>query len=201
MLNNNFSFFDVSNAEQDVMLKNSQLTAKFDSKTGFLRSIQPIDSDEVGVRMSFVQYGARRRDSSKTGDSVSGAYLFLPDGPATPLPADDNTYVVLDGDVRQVVHVKGVGRFALEHVVSLDRDASALNIQNYVDLSRQQKSDENVEVAMRLVTDVGSGLSAANAETEERFFTDLNNYQMIRRRRFPKLPLQVHKGFNRISAF
>lgn len=40
------------------------------------------------------------------GDSVSGAYLFLPNGPAKELPSDENIFAIISGSVRQYIFIK-----------------------------------------------------------------------------------------------
>lgn len=42
------------------------------------------------------------------GDSYSGAYLFLPDGPGVTLPFDENLFVVANGPIRQYIYIKGI---------------------------------------------------------------------------------------------
>ncbi|VDN35434.1 unnamed protein product [Gongylonema pulchrum] len=63
-----------------------------------------------------------------------------------------------------------------------------IEIENVVDL----RATKNFEMAMRLQTTIESG---------DEFFTDLNAFQMIKRRRFEKLPLQAHFYPMSASAF
>ncbi len=56
-------------------------------------------------------------------------------------------------------------------------DGMGLEIDNEIDIRRF----DNSEIAMRLTTDLNSG---------DHFFTDLNGFQMIRRKKMNKLPLQ-----------
>lgn len=126
------------------------------------------------------------------GDSLSGAYLFLPDGPATTVVADDNAFVLVEGAVRSSLFVKGPEGIHLVHQVRLDVNAQSLQLVNTVNITSQS----NFELVMRLKTSI----------TNDNFFTDLNGYQvgrkmtepfihsplqMIRRRRFAKLPVQA----------
>jgi len=71
------------------------------------------------------------------------------------------------------------------HVVSLKNspgvDGTGLQIENIVSLTGEAYN--NVEIAMRVSSNVDSG---------ETFFTDLNGFQMIRRKRYSKLPLQAN---------
>ena len=58
-------------------------------------------------------------------------------------------------------------------------DGTGVQIDNLVDVSQMN----NQEVAMRISTDVDSG---------EEFFTDLNGFHAIRRKRLAKIPLQAN---------
>ncbi len=58
-------------------------------------------------------------------------------------------------------------------------DGTGVQIDNLVDV----KTMNNQELAMRINSDVNSG---------EDFFTDLNGFQMIRRKRRSKIPLQAN---------
>lgn len=61
----------------------------------------------------------------------------------------------------------------------LGADGLGIEIENLVDISMTQ----NFELVMRLSTNINS--------TDE-FFTDLNGFQILRRKRFKKLPLQAN---------
>uniref|UniRef100_A0A7E4UUM6 Glyco_hydro_38C domain-containing protein n=1 Tax=Panagrellus redivivus TaxID=6233 RepID=A0A7E4UUM6_PANRE len=163
-----------------MQLSNGLITAKFNARTGFLASIQTADAS-MTVDMSFVYYGARPHKYyfDFGGDHRSGAYLFLPDGDARPLPTDKNTFVVISGPVRQTIIVKGPDEIKMLQHVSLDINTAHLNIRNLVDI----RSQGNFEAAMRLKTGIVEN---------DRFYTELNGYQLIRRKHFAKLPLQAH---------
>ncbi|KAL3070889.1 hypothetical protein niasHS_017014 [Heterodera schachtii] len=186
----------IKSDEQTVTLRNSHLVASFDASSGLLRSIRQEENAEIGVELSFVHYGARTHDPNRapkdlSGDSRSGAYLFLPDGPAKPLSADGNSFLVVSGPVRQYVHIKGPVEVGIRHQIALDVDARHLTILNNVNLATESAADRgdraqhgaNIELAMRL---------RVPSMRQDNFFTDLNGFQMIRRRRQPQLPLQAH---------
>jgi len=62
------------------------------SEQGLLKSIQLTqDSPHVPVHLKFLKYGVRSH-----GDR-SGAYLFLPNGPATPFQLDHPVVLVTKG--------------------------------------------------------------------------------------------------------
>ena len=187
------SQFDLKtgSVDEEVVLRNDRLSALFNPSTGYLKSIRTQSEEEENIGLSFVRYGARPRNSERRdgGDSLSGAYLFLPDAPATELPSNKNSFVLVQGPVRQYVHVKGPAEIGMQHRVSLDANADFLSILNTVDLGTAKGVDRgdraksnNLELAMRL---------RAASISEDNFFTDLNGFQMIRRRRQSKLPLQA----------
>lgn len=58
-------------------------------------------------------------------------------------------------------------------------DGTGLQIDNDVDIRQL----DNSEIAMRFNTDL---------KTSDEFFTDLNGFQMIKRKRLAKIPLQAN---------
>uniref|UniRef100_A0A183BP52 Alpha-mannosidase n=1 Tax=Globodera pallida TaxID=36090 RepID=A0A183BP52_GLOPA len=179
-----------------VSIQNAHLHASFDASSGLLKSIRHTPNAEIAVELSFVHYGARTHDPTRKdlgGDSRSGAYLFLPDGPAKPLAVEENTFLVVSGPIRQYVYVKGPVDIGIRHQIVLDVDAQHLAILNLVNLATESGTDRgnrlqngrvtNFELAMRL---------RVLSMRQDNFFTDLNGFQMIRRRRQPQLPLQAH---------
>ena len=65
------------------------------------------------------------------------------------------------------------------NVFFLGPDGTGLQIDNEVDIRRF----DNSEIAMRLTTDMKTG---------DYFATDLNGFQMIKRKRLDKLPIQAN---------
>ena len=61
--NSNFEFKNLD--QNDIVMKNEFLTAKFDSKVGYLKSVQEFDGVERKVELGFVQYGVRRKNQSE----------------------------------------------------------------------------------------------------------------------------------------
>ncbi|KAK0411027.1 hypothetical protein QR680_005439 [Steinernema hermaphroditum] len=168
-------------AESLSFLSNDRFEARFDSSTGFLKSILMKDDSEVAINLSFVKYGARGHNPNwrAGGDDLSGAYLFLPDDDAKPLEMGASDYIVVDGPLRKKVFVRTSQEVDLLHTVIIDKHADFVKIMNEVDLT----STINFELAMRLESSVAS---------RDEIYTDLNGIQMIRRKRFEKLPLQAH---------
>ncbi|KRF82741.1 alpha-mannosidase 2 isoform X2 [Drosophila virilis] len=139
------------------------------SEYGLLKSMQLTpDSSPVPVHLKFLKYGTR------THGDKSGAYLFLPNGPAVPITGNPPVVLVSEGKLESYV---SVGLPHVIHQTILRGDAP--EIRNLVDIG----VTDNVEIVMRLQTRIDSGST---------FFTDLNGLQLIKRRRFEKLPLQAN---------
>ncbi|XP_053687178.1 alpha-mannosidase 2 [Sabethes cyaneus] len=134
---------------------------------GLLKSMS-IESSTVPMHLSFFKYGM------KFGSGKSGAYLFHPDGPATELRPRDPIVLIVKGTLEASV-TTGLP-FAV-HQTILRGDA--VEIRNLVDIGER----ENTEIVMRISTNINSG---------EYFYTDLNGMQIIKRKRFNKLPLQAN---------
>uniref|UniRef100_A0A914MZ54 mannosyl-oligosaccharide 1,3-1,6-alpha-mannosidase n=1 Tax=Meloidogyne incognita TaxID=6306 RepID=A0A914MZ54_MELIC len=97
------------NQQQQLYLSNNYIKAFFDPITGYLKSIKDNNGEELDIFLSFVRYGARGKNPARTdgGDSLSGAYLFLPDGPAVELESNRNQFVIVKGIVREYIFVNG----------------------------------------------------------------------------------------------
>ncbi|KAI6218357.1 Alpha-mannosidase [Aphelenchoides fujianensis] len=165
-------------------LSNRFLNASFDPTSGYLESVEHSGGILTRIQASFVHYGARRHNlvrALRDVDSLSGAYLFQPDGHARPLPIARPAFVLVAGPLRQtLVHAGPTGKRIL-HEVRLDFNSEALEIVNRVDV----REERNFELALRF--------EAADMATEdEQFFTDSNGFQMVRRKRVARLPLAGH---------
>ncbi|KAI6219303.1 Alpha-mannosidase [Aphelenchoides fujianensis] len=160
------------------------LNASFDPWSGYLESVEHSGGIQTRIRTSFVHYGARRHNvvrALRDVDSLSGAYLFQPDGHARPLRTARPSFVLLVGPLRQtLVHAGPSGKRIL-HEMRLDFNSEALEVVNRVDV----REERNFELALRF--------EAADMATEdEQFFTDSNGFQMVRRKRVAHLPLAGH---------
>uniref|UniRef100_A0A3Q3M1G7 Alpha-mannosidase n=1 Tax=Mastacembelus armatus TaxID=205130 RepID=A0A3Q3M1G7_9TELE len=128
------------------------------------------------VQVQFLWYGTR----TGMNQDKSGAYLFLPgeEGPYSfsepPLVRVSRGPVFSDitSCFQHFTHT--VRLYHLDGYVG-----KSLEISNTVDI----RSEVNRELVMRFVTDVANG---------NRFYTDLNGFQMQQRRTLPKLPLQAN---------
>ncbi|XP_055587515.1 alpha-mannosidase 2 [Uranotaenia lowii] len=132
---------------------------------GLLKSIS-VDNDMVPIHLDFLKYGMRF-ESGK-----SGAYLFHPDGPATEIKLNDPVVLIMKGPLEASITT---GLSFANHQTILRGDA--IEIRNTIDIG----SRENTEIVMRISTNIASG---------EYFYTDLNGMQIIKRKRFAKLPIQ-----------
>ena len=102
------------------MLENDAVKATFDSH-GFLTKIHLKEEGlDVDVRIEFVFYG-----TSMTSDRNSGAYLFLPQGPAKPVVIEEGTPVT----VVRGPHMSSVTVTAqdFQHTVTLKTSPGKLN--------------------------------------------------------------------------
>lgn len=138
-------------------LSAEKLNAEFGSD-GLLTSITR-ESVKTPVKIKFIQYGTREQYKS-------GAYLFLPDGPAREIEAEPNHRVrVVRGAIRS--HVTAFMPFVV-HQLTVNRSpgGSRLDIDNLVNVAGQY----NIEVGMRFETGIKSG----NAS-----YTDLNGLQVF----------------------
>uniref|UniRef100_A0A0K0DY09 mannosyl-oligosaccharide 1,3-1,6-alpha-mannosidase n=1 Tax=Strongyloides stercoralis TaxID=6248 RepID=A0A0K0DY09_STRER len=164
----------IKNNEGHIDLKFNSVSISINDKTGFLSHI----NNEI-VETSFSKYGVRSPIHSKPGgEVVSGAYLFLPDGPSTKISSDDNSYIILDGNLKKTVIVKGNRQTYLFHKTEIIKDKLYVSVKNEIGIMDLF----DFEMAMEIKSEINS---------EDIFYTDLNGYQVIRRKRFDdKIPLQ-----------
>ncbi|KAK6054958.1 alpha mannosidase, middle domain protein, partial [Cooperia oncophora] len=118
-------------------LNNELIEASFNAANGLLRSVTPDGHQKIDVNVHYVHYGARRKKTlgNGGGDSLSGAYLFLPNGEATPLSQDVQEFVVVNGPIIKKVYVVGpkdVPRTL--QVYSLMINTPSIEIVNIVDI-------------------------------------------------------------------
>uniref|UniRef100_A0A8C7DXU8 mannosyl-oligosaccharide 1,3-1,6-alpha-mannosidase n=1 Tax=Oncorhynchus kisutch TaxID=8019 RepID=A0A8C7DXU8_ONCKI len=133
------------------------------------------NGSEHQIKVEFAWYG------TTSNRDKSGAYLFLPDGEAKMYsPARSPVIRITKGSVFSEITT------TFDHVTHTLRlynvqgvEGQAVEICNLVDIRREF----NHEIAMRLASDVDS---------KDRFFTDLNGFQIQPRRTMAKLPLQAN---------
>lgn len=145
-------------------------SASFNSK-GLLKSLSTSTMENFPVHLEFLKYGALR------GGERSGAYLFLPDGIAIPItPPPTTTVLVTTGNLESSV---AAGLPFVVHENIFRAGEKGLEIRNLVDIGDMS----NTEIIMRMSTGI---------ENKEIFYTDLNGFAYIKRKRFAKLPIQAN---------
>eukprot|EP00090_Calanus_glacialis_P032783 TRINITY_DN5430_c0_g1_i1.p1 TRINITY_DN5430_c0_g1~~TRINITY_DN5430_c0_g1_i1.p1 ORF type:complete len:555 (-),score=152.24 TRINITY_DN5430_c0_g1_i1:333-1997(-) len=171
-----FDAVEISSTASDFSMSNTYVTADFDAN-GMLQAITTKDDAvKTEAKLEFMEYGTKAR-----GDK-SGAYLFMPDGPGKVKKLSSPLVRIVEGKLRSSVTV--VQKW-ITHIVILNSspgvDGTGLMIENDIDLTSDGMN--NREISMRVSSNVGSG---------DVFFTDLNGFQMIRRKRYAKLPIQAN---------
>lgn len=125
------------------------------TKFGILKAMSVDSSSEnEPVHVEFLRYGARR------SKEMSGAYLFLPDGPAVPLVLGSPAVLVIRGALESSV-TTGLPFAVHENILR----GGALEIRNLVDI----RNMDNSEIVIRMSTGIVS---------RETFYTDLNGLQV-----------------------
>ncbi|XP_037022941.2 alpha-mannosidase 2 [Artibeus jamaicensis] len=170
-----FNIKSMKSAEEDITLENSFIKLRFGQSGLMEEMISKEDGKRHEVRVQFSWYGTTSKKDK------SGAYLFLPDGEAKP-------YVYT---TQPLVRVQR-GRFYsdvtcfFEHVTHSVRlyniqgiDGQSVEVSNIVDI----RKEHNREIAMRI---------SSNINSQNRFYTDLNGYQIQPRMTMSKLPLQAN---------
>ncbi|XP_038258205.1 alpha-mannosidase 2 isoform X2 [Dermochelys coriacea] len=171
-----FKIKDMQNSVDDITLENSFMKLWFSGISGLLKKINTKeDGKNHQIKVEFAWYG------TTSNRDKSGAYLFLPDGEAKP-------YVFTDPPTIRVTHGRIFSEVTcffhhLTHTVRLYKvqglEGESLELSNIVDI----RGEYNREIAMRISSDVNS---------QNRFYTDLNGYQIQPRVTMNKLPLQAN---------
>ncbi|KAG0710992.1 Alpha-mannosidase 2 [Chionoecetes opilio] len=163
--------------DEPITLEGGQVTATFDPH-GFLHSLTS-QGHQVNVKLEFVKYGVNApTEDTEKHQETSGAYLFLPDKEAEVVGGGSGGVVVVKGPLRSSLSTQHKHLLHTVYVAnSPGVDGLSLEIHNTVDIT----SERNIELAMRLSADVDNG---------DTFYTDLNGFQIIKRVRYAKLPLQ-----------
>ncbi|NXN06479.1 MA2A1 mannosidase, partial [Indicator maculatus] len=171
-----FKIKEMENSVDNIILENSYMKLWFSGMSGLLEKINTKEDDKNHqMKMEFAWYG------TTSNRDKSGAYLFLPDGDAKP-------YIFTDPPIIRVAH----GRIFSEvvcffhHVTHTMRlykvqglEGQSLEVSNIVDI----RGEYNRELAMRISSDINS---------QNRFYTDLNGYQIQPRLTMSKLPVQAN---------
>ncbi|KAJ7393930.1 hypothetical protein OS493_003599 [Desmophyllum pertusum] len=160
-----------------IILENDHLKVEFDSLRGLLKSItHKKDGAVTQVAIDFVSYG------TKASGDRSGAYLFMPNGPAEAHGIGEQPSVYVSrGKLMQEVRVALPNVLHVVRIYSVSGpEGRTLDIQNKVDIRNQI----NRELVMRIKSNV------QNSGRE--FYTDLNGFQMQKRKTLDKIPIQAN---------
>uniref|UniRef100_A0A5S6QB32 Alpha-mannosidase n=1 Tax=Trichuris muris TaxID=70415 RepID=A0A5S6QB32_TRIMR len=159
---------------EDFQLQNSMYKVTFSHLSGMMERLSHVAGEELKLKIQFLAYESKNMEYRG-----SGAYLFLPSGPAVPI-GQPNDLLLVNGSLHATVYV---GYEKVLHKVRIVKaygsSEQAISIHNTVDITN---SVEDCEIVMRIVSSVGND--------DQEFFTDLNGLQMIKRKYFKKLPLQ-----------
>ncbi|XP_052047863.1 alpha-mannosidase 2 [Apodemus sylvaticus] len=183
VLNNNdgladngiFHVKNMADAGDAIAIENSFLEIWFD-RSGLMEKMRrKEDNKQHELKVQFLWYGTtNKRDKS-------GAYLFLPDGQGQP-------YVSLRPPFVRVTRGRIYSDVTcfLEHVTHKVRlyniqgiEGQSMEISNVVDI----RNVYNREIVMRISSKINN---------QNRYYTDLNGYQIQPRRTMGKLPLQAN---------
>lgn len=148
-----------------------KLSASFSAK-GLLKSISTDTIENFPIHLEFMRYGVRR----SAGDR-SGAYLFLPDGMASPISTvAPSTVLLITGTLESSCSTAFPH---IQHETILRDGDQALEIRNLIDI----RETANREFVMRV---------SSSIDSKTTFFTDLNGFNYMKRTRFEKLPIQAN---------
>lgn len=166
-----------SEAEAPLSLSNKHLQIWSSPETGLLQKLRLQSGLVRKVQVQFLWYGTRTGSRDK-----SGAYLFLPGDEGAQLYSTSEPPLVRVS--RGPIFSDITSSFPhFTHTVRLfhmeGHAGKSLEISNLVDI----RSQVNRELVMKLISDVASG---------NRFYSDLNGFQMQQRRTLEKLPLQAN---------
>ncbi|XP_033625276.1 alpha-mannosidase 2-like isoform X1 [Asterias rubens] len=160
----------------DFTIENSHIKATFSATTGLLKStMTKSDGAVTATELQFLLYGTVSQKAK------SGAYLFLPDGPAKPMTINKPLIRVVRGPLLSEVYAALPN---VDHFVTIKGttgvDSQSLNILNHVDI----RNTRNQELIMRVKSDIQN--------PDRTFYTDLNGFQLQQRKTLDKLPIQAN---------
>ncbi|XP_004377062.1 alpha-mannosidase 2 isoform X1 [Trichechus manatus latirostris] len=170
-----FNIKNIKSAEEGIMLENSFIKLRFGQYGLMQEMMNKEDGKHHVVKLEFSWYGTSNKKDK------SGAYLFLPDREArlygyTTLPfvrvMRGRIYSEVTSFFDHITH-----RVRLYNIQGVE--GQSVEISNIVDIRKEY----NREIAMRISSDINS---------QNRFYTDLNGYQIQPRVTMSKLPLQAN---------
>ncbi|GFR83293.1 alpha-mannosidase [Elysia marginata] len=173
-------FQPVKSTKPVIEIENSLLKATFSACTGTLQSVlRQTDQAVYQTEIKMMTYGTGSW-SNPFRDS-SGAYIFMPRGPAQEVESLYPSIVVIHGPVASTVMAKLPGVRHAATLYNTDGPMGAgIHIENLADLSSETWN--NHELVMRLETNV--------YPQESDWCVDLNGYQMHRKKWRSKFLIQ-----------
>ena len=159
-----------------VLPTGTEYKAHFSSKSGFLLKYESI-AESISAKINLIKYG------TTAAREKSGAYLFLPDGPAKYVEESFNQWIrVEQGELRSRVCVDMLLALHCVEIFPTINQAKGFkipfaNVWNVVDI----RKTHNYELAMLVHT---------NVKNEDVIYTDLNGFQYTKRKRYDKLTIQ-----------
>ncbi|XP_018518658.1 LOW QUALITY PROTEIN: alpha-mannosidase 2 [Lates calcarifer] len=165
-------------ADAPLSLSNKHVQIWSSQETGLLQKLRLQSGLVRQVQVQFLWYGTR----SGVNRDKSGAYLFLPGEEGAQLYSSSEPPLIRVSRGPVFSDITSCFRHFTHTLRLLHLDGHAgrsLEISNMVDI----RSEVNRELAMRLVSNVANG---------NRFYSDLNGFQMQQRRTLEKLPLQAN---------
>ncbi|CAB3248863.1 unnamed protein product [Arctia plantaginis] len=167
---------------EDINIQIRNSTQVVASVNGLIKTIVSPDGTVVPVNMDFVIYDSQRGDGKN-----SGAYLFMPSGPAQPFDPEPFPQIfVIEGIYESTIYTALASPELAEVTVAISLINNPSLQQSEVKVVNTLFIDpevQNLEFAMRFST---------NINNKNVFYTDVNGMQMTKRRYFDKLPLQAN---------
>uniref|UniRef100_A0AC35UAH3 Alpha-mannosidase n=1 Tax=Rhabditophanes sp. KR3021 TaxID=114890 RepID=A0AC35UAH3_9BILA len=151
----------------EFVFKAGKNEVEFSKETGL-----PIKINSTPLNVEFKCYG-----TTYEFKHTSGAYLFRPNGTATSIASGPAQFAISKGKLLTRVVRKSHGSINLMQKYEIYADKDGIYLENIIDITNKTE----IEVIMHLATDIKSGST---------FYTDLNAYQMIKRKRLDSLPIQ-----------
>lgn len=181
-----YSHFDMKHiTNQDevpsqLAIENDLVQLEFSGNDGMLRRVIFKDSKEGikehDLRMSLMSYGTK----SEKKVQKSGAYIFLPDHEqAQDIVYNKPKIRVTKGSIFDRLEVIMDKPFYFKNQITLIKGRRFFQLENEFDLASGPFN--NKELLIRFYTDI---------QNNNIFYTDLNGFQMVKRKRYTKIPLQ-----------
>jgi alpha-mannosidase II len=168
----------VTDSDENLIkiITGTEYDALFSARTGFLQKFVS-KAETIVSKIKLAKYGTTQAREK------SGAYLFLPDGPAIDVDSGLRSWVRVEtGPLRTRVCVNMTLVMHCVEILPTINKAKGfkipyVNVWNVVDL----RKSHNYELIMLVQTKIDSG---------DTLYTDLNGFQYTKRRRHAKLTLQ-----------